>query len=82
MNVRITIPCSVSSLGHALQLTLVVRKKSLRGVAKETGVSAATISRFVHNPSRANLTTYIRLAKWLNLSAEDLQKLTFNEGRY
>lgn len=61
---------NVAELGHYIKRKRETNRLSLRAVAKETQVSASTLSRIENGTGTPDAQTLARLAKWLNLPFE------------
>jgi len=61
---------NVAELGHYIKRKRDAERLSLRAVAKQTQVSASTLSRIENGTGTPDAQTLARLAKWLNLPFE------------
>ena len=61
---------NVAELGHYIRRKRETDRLSLRAVAKQTQVSASTLSRIENGTGTPDAQTLARLAKWLNLPFE------------
>lgn len=61
---------NVAELGHYIKRKRETNHLSLRAVAKQTQVSASTLSRIENGTGTPDAQTLARLAKWLNLPFE------------
>src|SRR6185369_2029706 len=61
---------NVAELGHYIRRKREADRLSLRAVAKQTQVSASTLSRIENGTGTPDAQTLARLAKWLNLPFE------------
>lgn len=61
---------NVAELGHYIRRKRDTDRLSLRAVAKQTQVSASTLSRIENGTGTPDAQTLARLAKWLNLPFE------------
>ena len=61
---------NVGELGHYIKRKRDANRLSLRAVAKQTQVSASTLSRIENGTGTPDAQTLARLAKWLNLPFE------------
>ena len=61
---------NVAELGHYIRRKRDANRLSLRAVAKQTQVSASTLSRIENGTGTPDAQTLARLAKWLNLPFE------------
>lgn len=61
---------NVAELGHYIKRKRETNRLSLRAVAKQTQVSASTLSRIENGTGTPDAQTLARLAKWLNLPFE------------
>lgn len=61
---------NVAELGHYIRRKRETNRLSLRAVAKQTQVSASTLSRIENGTGTPDAQTLARLAKWLNLPFE------------
>jgi len=61
---------NVAELGHYIKRKRETGRLSLRAVAKQTQVSASTLSRIENGTGTPDAQTLARLAKWLNLPLE------------
>lgn len=61
---------NVAELGHYVKRKRETDRLSLRAVAKQTQVSASTLSRIENGTGTPDAQTLARLAKWLNLPFE------------
>ncbi len=61
---------NVAELGHYIKRKREADRLSLRAVAKQTQVSASTLSRIENGTGTPDAQTLARLAKWLNLPFE------------
>ncbi|MEO6726614.1 MAG: helix-turn-helix transcriptional regulator [Blastocatellia bacterium] len=61
---------NVAELGHYIKRKRDANRLSLRAVAKQTQVSASTLSRIENGTGTPDAQTLARVAKWLNLPFE------------
>ena len=65
------ISSEAKTLNEVLRLTMQKRRYETKETAKEIGVSASTISRFVHGSSCA-MNNIIPIARWCGLTPNEL----------
>jgi len=68
------------SFGDALHMTMAAKRVGVRGVAKDCGMSHATVSRICNGYS-FELRWIIPLAKWMGLTEKELWQLLEAEAR-
>ena len=58
------------NIGDLFKCQLVLQKKSYRDVARETGVSISTISRFTKRPYNIQTDAFLSLWEWMSFISE------------
>ena len=66
--------------GNRLKLVLVEQKKTSKWLSEELGVNPSTVSKWCTNSSQPDMETLARIARLLNVGAEDLYDRNFIES--
>ncbi|KKK53700.1 hypothetical protein LCGC14_3092160 [marine sediment metagenome] len=65
----------VETLSQAMQVTMVLRKASIRDIAKELGMNASTVWRVTRYPLKSSAVNLLRIVNWMGIGNDTFWEL-------